>query len=165
MRDTHDPVLFEVAWEVANKGNTGYAAVEGAWLIKRAVGGIYTVLKTKAPSTVEEYGDKYFLVGPLSYKSAGLEVESLSLDSVHGSVGEALQDMSSKGVRFIYGRWLIEGSPKVILFDVGSMYSKLDEWKGDLWKESGVPSPPNDFEMNDSVVFGYIVAWFLGEVG
>jgi hypothetical protein len=29
---------------------------------------------------------------------------------------------------------------------------------------AGVPSPENDTEMNDSVVFGYLVAWFLGEV-
>ncbi|KAJ7572234.1 hypothetical protein C8J56DRAFT_44332 [Mycena floridula] len=30
-------------------------------------------------------------------------------------------------------RWLVEGSPRVLLFDTGSMYRRLDEWKGDLW--------------------------------
>ena len=29
---------------------------------------------------------------------------------------------------------------------------------------AGVPSPENDTEMNDTVVFGYLVAWFLGQV-
>ena len=43
-RDVHDPLLFECAWEVANK-----------------VGGIYTVIKTKVPVTVREYGDRYVL--------------------------------------------------------------------------------------------------------
>jgi glycogen(starch) synthase len=41
VRDVHQPLLFEVAWEVANK-----------------VGGIYTVIKTKVPVTVKEFGDR-----------------------------------------------------------------------------------------------------------
>lgn len=40
----------------------------------------------------------------------------------------------------------------------------LDEWKGDLWNLAGIPSPPNDHETNETIVFGYMVAWFLGEV-
>ena len=41
VRSVHQPLLFECAWEVANK-----------------VGGIYTVIKTKVPVTVREYGDR-----------------------------------------------------------------------------------------------------------
>lgn len=40
----------------------------------------------------------------------------------------------------------------------------MDEWKGDLWNLAGIPSPPNDHETNETIVFGYMVAWFLGEV-
>ena len=40
----------------------------------------------------------------------------------------------------------------------------MDEWKADLWNLAGIPSPPNDHETNEAIVFGYIVAWFLGEV-
>ena len=40
----------------------------------------------------------------------------------------------------------------------------MDEWKTDLWNLAGIPSPPNDHETNETIVFGYIVAWFLGEV-
>ncbi|KAF9584151.1 glycogen synthase isoform 1, partial [Lunasporangiospora selenospora] len=39
----------------------------------------------------------------------------------------------------------------------------LDEWKGDLWSIAGIPSPPNDHETNEAILFGYLVAWFLGE--
>lgn len=42
VRSVENPLLFECAWEVANK-----------------VGGIYTVIKTKVPVTVKEYGDRY----------------------------------------------------------------------------------------------------------
>jgi glycogen(starch) synthase len=40
----------------------------------------------------------------------------------------------------------------------------MDEWKTDLWNLAGIPAPPNDHETNETIVFGYIVAWFLGEV-
>lgn len=40
----------------------------------------------------------------------------------------------------------------------------MDEWKGDLWNVAGIPTPPNDHETNETLVFGYMVAWFLGEV-
>jgi glycogen(starch) synthase len=144
-RDVRNPLLFECAWEVANK-----------------VGGIYTVIKTKIPVTVSEYGDRYCLIGPLSYKSAPMEVEPE--EPTDPFLREAIESMRAKGVILLYGRWLVEGAPKVLLFDTGSQYSRLDEWKGDLWNLAGIPTPPNDHETNEAIVFGYIVAWFLGEV-
>ncbi|KAK0234763.1 glycogen synthase [Armillaria nabsnona] len=143
-RDVHHPLLFECAWEVANK-----------------VGGIYTVIKTKVPVTVSEYGDRYCLIGPLSYKTAPMEVEQQEPQDEH--LAATLDLMRSQGVKILYGRWLIEGAPRVLLFDTGSQYNRLDEWKGDLWNLAGIPSPPNDHETNETIVFGYLVAWFLGE--
>ncbi|KAF9898265.1 glycogen synthase isoform 1 [Lobosporangium transversale] len=145
LRNVHKPLLFEIAWEVANK-----------------VGGIYTVLKSKAPVTSHEYGDRYTMIGPLSYKTAPLEVETLEPDTPELRL--TLESMKERGVKFLYGRWLIEGAPKVLLFDTGSVYHKLDEWKGDLWNVAGIPSPPNDHETNEAILFGYLVAWFLGEL-
>lgn len=63
----------------------------------------------------------------------------------------------------IYGRWLIEGAPRVLLIDTKTAYGFLNEWKTDLWNSAGIPSPPNDDETNEAIVFGYLVAWFLGE--
>ena len=65
----------------------------------------------------------------------------------------------------LYGRWLIEGAPRVLLIDTKTGYQWLDEWKTDLWNVAGIPSPPGDDETNEAIVFGYLVAWFLGEVG
>lgn len=144
-RDVRNPILFECAWEVANK-----------------VGGIYTVIKTKVPVTVQEFGDRYCLIGPLSYKTAPMEVEAEEPTDEHFSA--AVQALRSQGVKVLYGRWLIEGNPRVLLFDTGSAYSRLDEWKGDLWNLAGIPTPPNDHETNETIVFGYLVAWFLGDV-
>ncbi|KAI9252597.1 glycogen synthase [Sporodiniella umbellata] len=144
-RDVYNPILFEIAWEVANK-----------------VGGIYTVIKTKVPVTVREFGERYTLIGPLSYKSAPMEVEAC--EPVNEKVKACLDVMSAHGVRYLYGRWLVEGSPYVLLFDTASMAHKLDEWKGDLWQTAGIPSPVADTETNDAILFGYLVAWFFGEL-
>ncbi|KAH9822382.1 family 3 glycosyltransferase [Melampsora americana] len=142
VRDVHNHLLFEIAWEV--------------------IGGIYTVIKTKAPVTCQEYGDRYCLMGPLSYKSAPMEVEAMEPETPE--LRDSLQSMRDRGVKYLYGRWLIEGGPRVLLFDTGCVMNRLDEWKSDLWNLAGIPTPPNDSETNDTIVFGYLVAWFLGEV-
>ncbi|KAF7361206.1 Glycogen [starch] synthase [Mycena sanguinolenta] len=90
-----------------------------------------------------------------------MEVEQEEPTDEH--LAATLESMRAQGVKALYGRWLIEGAPHVLLFDTGSMYSKLDEWKGDLWNLAGIPSPPNDHETNETIVFGYLVAWFLGD--
>lgn len=146
MRDISCPVLFEISWEVANK-----------------VGGIYTVIRTKAPVTAQEYGKSYFMIGPLFSNNASLEVEVTEPPPEHHTIRETIHSLKEKGIRIVFGRWLIDGYPYVLLVDLGSAYHQANEWKGDLWNVAGIPSPYNDNEMNDAIVFGYVVAWFLGE--
>ena len=129
--------------------------------MRSTVGGIYTVIKTKVPVTVSEFGDRYCLIGPLSYKTAPMEVEAQ--EPTDPALVQTIDSMRSKGIKLLYGRWLIEGAPQVLLFDTGSAYNRLDEWKADLWNLAGIPTPPNDHETNETIVFGYLVAWFLGE--
>ncbi|KNC96136.1 uncharacterized protein SPPG_08523 [Spizellomyces punctatus DAOM BR117] len=143
--DITKPLLFEIAWEVANK-----------------VGGIYTVIKSKAPVTCNEYGDRYCLIGPLSYKTAPMEVEAITQPQSE-AMKATLDNLAQRGVKYLYGRWLIEGAPHVLLLDVSSAYHRMNEWKSDLWSIAGIPSPPDDRETNEAIVFGYLVAWFLGE--
>lgn len=77
----------------------------------------------------------------------------------------SLESMRERGIDYVYGRWLVEGAPRVILFDTKTAYGNLEEWKADLWNTAMIPVPQNDDETNEAVVFGYVVAWFLGEVG
>jgi glycogen(starch) synthase len=72
--------------------------------------------------------------------------------------------MQERGIELMYGRWLIEGAPRVLLINTGTGYRWLDEWKADLWSAAAIPSPSGDHETNEAIVFGYLVAWFLGEV-
>jgi glycogen(starch) synthase len=47
----------------------------------------------------------------------------------------ALDQMRDWGFRVVYGRWLIDGYPKVLLFDIGSAAWKLDPWKHEVFSE------------------------------
>uniref|UniRef100_A0A8C0XTX2 Glycogen [starch] synthase n=1 Tax=Cyprinus carpio carpio TaxID=630221 RepID=A0A8C0XTX2_CYPCA len=56
--DMQDLLLFEVSWEVTNK-----------------VGGIYTVIQTKAKITVDEWGENYIMMGPYYEHNFKTQVE------------------------------------------------------------------------------------------
>lgn len=62
------------------------------------------------------------------------------------------------------GRWLVDGSPQVILFDIGSAAWKLDEYKQTLWDTCNIGIPHLDVEANDAVILGYLISEFLSEV-
>ncbi|KAF7510268.1 glycogen synthase isoform 1 [Endocarpon pusillum] len=125
------------------------------------LGGIYSVLKSKAPVTTAEYGERYCLIGPLNRASAAVEVEPL--EPSYPPLKDTITAMEERGISLLYGRWLIEGAPRVLLIDTSTGYPWLDEWKGDLWSAAGIPSPAGDSETNEAIVFGYLVAWLLGE--
>lgn len=91
-----------------------------------------------------------------------MEVEALT--PTNPQLAATIESMEERGIGIVYGRWLIEGAPRVVLIDTKTAYKFLDEWKADLWNTAGIPSPPGDDETNEAVVFGYLVAWFLGEV-
>lgn len=93
---------------------------------------------------------------------AAVEVEEL--EPRDPALIATIKSMNERGIQTLYGRWLIDGAPRVLLFDTSTAYHKLDEWKGDLWSTAGIPSPPDDSETNETIVFGYLIAWFLGEV-
>jgi len=91
-------------------------------------------------------------------------VEVEEIEPTNPELAETIQAMKDRGIHIVYGRWLIEGAPRVLLFDLKSASHYKNEWKADLWNVASIPSPDNDDETNDAVVFGYLVAWFLGEV-
>jgi glycogen synthase len=93
---------------------------------------------------------------------AAVEVEALTPSNPQ--LRATIASMEERGISIVYGRWLIEGAPRVLLIDTKTAYRFLDEWKSDLWNTAAIPSPAGDSETNEAIVFGYLVAWFLGEV-
>ncbi|XP_047722717.1 glycogen [starch] synthase, liver isoform X2 [Prionailurus viverrinus] len=73
-----DLLLFEVAWEVTNK-----------------VGGIYTVIQTKAKTTADEWGDNYFLIGPYFEHNMKTQVERC--EPINDAIRRAVDTMNKHG--------------------------------------------------------------------
>lgn len=93
---------------------------------------------------------------------AAVEVEPL--EPTNPELALSIENMRARGIEILYGRWLIDGAPRIMLIDTKTGYPHLDEWKADLWNSCAIPSPDGDEETNEAVVFGYLVTWFLGEV-
>ncbi|VDN95676.1 unnamed protein product [Brugia pahangi] len=125
----------------------------------REVGGIYTVLRSKAPISTEEYGDQYCMLGPLRDGKWQLEVEQIAPESRH--IATAIHKLKEGGFKTVYGRWLIDGYPKVILFDLGSGSRKMNDWKHELYERCQIGIPYEDIESNDAVILGFMIAMFL----
>ncbi|XP_011496033.1 PREDICTED: glycogen [starch] synthase isoform X2 [Ceratosolen solmsi marchali] len=136
---------FEAAWEAANK-----------------VGGIYTVIRSKAYISTEEMGDQYCLLGPYKESCAKTEVEETDFPQ-NNSLHKTVTILRDQGFKIITGRWLVDGNPQIILFDIGSAAWKLDEYKQELWNSCNLGIPHLDVEANDAIIFGYLVCQFIIE--
>ena len=72
--------------------------------------------------------------------------------------------VSFQNPQVVYGRWLIDGYPAVILFDISSGAKHLEAWKNELYDLSRIAIPWHDREANDATIFGNLCTWFLAEV-
>jgi len=139
-----EPLLMEVAWEAVNQ-----------------LGGIYTVLRSKVPSMVSRWGNRYCLVGPYVHDKAQVEFEAAPLV---GPVGEAVKAMNEMGYKAHYGRWLVTGRPHVVLLDLGPAWQQLDQIKYRLWADHHIPSHHDDL-CHNVMAFGESVRVLLELLG
>lgn len=114
--------------------------------------------------SIEPLSVHLYKIHPATTNTLQAAVEVEELETKDPALTATIKSMNERGIKTLYGRWLIDGAPRVLLFDTSTGYYKLDEWKGDLWSTAGIPSPPDDSETNEAIVFGYLIAWFLGEV-
>ncbi len=126
--------LFEVSWEVCNK-----------------VGGIHTVVATKAQTVKEELGDKYVLVGPDINREGG----NAEFEEDVNMLREWRQLLYGEGYRVRVGRWKIEGEPVVVLVDFSSLLAKKDDVLKFLWESYKVDSISGQWDYIEPVIFGY----------
>lgn len=132
--------------------------VEIGWEVCWQLGGIYTVLKTKAKAMVDEWGDRYLLVGPYNRGTAEIQFEPLPRTGIFGQACDILE--REKGVSVHFGKWLIAGEPQVVLIDFNRYRHRANELKYLMWKDHGIQTG-DEKEVEDCVIFGYLVADFL----
>jgi glycogen synthase len=88
----------------------------------------------------------------------------MAVNPTSPALQEAMDTLQKAGISSAYGRWLVEGSPRVLLIDVKAGFQFFEEWRQDFQALTGVLLPEEDDMSNDALVFGYLVTWFLAEV-
>ena len=126
--------LIEVSWEVCN-----------------LVGGIYTVLSTKAKTLQQLYKKHLIFIGPDLWENAVNE-SFIELD-------EVLHDWKIKasleGLKVRTGYWDIPGKPIVILIDFESYYSQKNQLYGQMWEWFKVDSLHAYGDYDEASMFAY----------
>ncbi|MDE6810674.1 MAG: glycogen/starch synthase [Muribaculaceae bacterium] len=132
-------LLFETSWEVCNK-----------------IGGIYTVLSTKANTLHKLYKDNVVFVGPDVWSennpSPYFEEVKTPLDSWKKTA------LLPEGVSVRTGRWNVPGRPVVVLVKFDSMYSLNDALFGEMWKIYGVDSLHAYGDYGEACAFSHAAA-------
>ncbi|MEI6122571.1 MAG: alpha-glucan family phosphorylase [Bacteroidota bacterium] len=133
--------LFEVSWEVCNK-----------------VGGIYTVISTKAPSIFEKLDDNYLLIGPDVWKETRNNPEFIEDKFLYKSWCVKAE---SEGLKFKIGRWNISGNPIVILVDFTPFFIQKDIVFSRLWEKYQLDSISGQWDYIEPALFGIAAAYII----
>ncbi len=131
--------------------------VEVGWEVCFQLGGIYTVLRSKAPLMVDHLDDRYLLVGPYHQESPQIEFEETPMT---GIFGKAALRANERGLVLRFGRWLVTGNPQVVLIDYAEHLDRAADFKYFLWKDHHIESG-DEPELTNTIVFGYLVTDFL----
>ena len=114
-------LLFETSWEVCNK-----------------IGGIYTVLSTKAKTLQQLYKDKVIFIGPDVWTKESPSPYFVETPSILSAWKKKANLPAGVSVRT--GRWNVPGKPIVILIKFDGMYSAKNQYYGEMWNRFGVDS-------------------------
>jgi glycogen phosphorylase/synthase len=127
--------LFEVSWEVCNK-----------------VGGIHTVVSTKALSVVEELNDCYISIGPDVWRESKEHPEFEEDSSLFPDWRESA---AREGLRVRIGRWKIAGRPIAVVLDFTPFIQRKDEIFKKLWESYKLDSISGQWDYIEPALFGY----------
>ncbi|HKK42982.1 MAG TPA: glycogen/starch synthase, partial [Bacteroidales bacterium] len=130
--------IFETSWEVCNK-----------------VGGIHTVISTKALNVINEVGENnYILIGPDVWREDVTNPEFIPDDTLFI---DWKSRAASEGLRVKTGRWNIAGRPIVILIDFTPYFGQQNEIFADFWETYKLDSITGQWDYVEPALFGYAV--------
>ena len=129
--------IFESSWEVCNK-----------------VGGIYTVLSTRAKTLQQVLKDKIIFIGPDFWK----EQESPYFREDNSLLAEWQWAAKEQGLKVRVGRWTVPGEPIAILVDFNPYFEKKNEIYGWLWEHYQVDSLHAYGDYDEASMFSYAAA-------
>ena len=129
--------VFESSWEVCNK-----------------VGGIYTVLSTRAKTLQEEMKDHIIFIGPDVWK----ENDCPYFKEDPSLFAEWQWEAKQQALNVRVGRWTIPGEPIAILVDFHPYFEKKNELYGWLWENYQVDSLHAYGDYDEASMFSYAAA-------
>ena len=129
--------IFESSWEVCNK-----------------VGGIYTVLSTRAKTLQDEMKDRIVFIGPDFWQ----EKESPYFKEDKSLFAEWQWEAKENGISVRVGRWTIPGEPIAVLVDFKPFFEKKNEIYGWLWEHYQVDSLHAYGDYDEASMFSYAAA-------
>lgn len=138
-------LLMESSWEVCNK-----------------IGGIYTVLSTKARVLHHQIEDRLVFIGP--------DVWSPETPSPYFVEKKTLLKSASTrmklplGLQVRVGRWDIPGSPLVVLVKFDTLYAELPRIYGEMWEAYGVDSLHSYGDYDEGCAFAVASAIVMKEL-
>lgn len=129
--------VFESSWEVCNK-----------------VGGIYTVLSTRAKTLQDMMKDRIIFIGPDCWKEKDCPYfkEDTTL------FADWKNDARDAGIIVRIGRWTIPGEPIAILVDFNPYFAQKDQIYTWLWENYQVDSLHAYGDYDEASMFSYAAA-------
>ena len=139
----HATTLIEISWEICNK-----------------VGGIHTVISSKAKKTKETYPE-YICIGPYIKEQAKQEFQEQETPE---KFKDAFNKIEQKGIKLRYGEWMIKGQPKTILIDFANLYEKKNDLKAELWNTNQIDSINAGWDFEEPMLFSYAATKLIQEL-
>ncbi|MCS7135328.1 MAG: hypothetical protein NZ893_02730, partial [Candidatus Aenigmarchaeota archaeon] len=140
-------VCLEVSFEAGNK-----------------VGGIYTVLVSKARFMKELYGDNYYAIG--FYNKNNLK--DFEEQSTPEKFKKIFEELENEGVKCYFGKWISANDVNLILLETSVFREKIingvrnvDLIKKQLWENFGVDSLRTGFDYDEPLAWSTAVGMLI----
>lgn len=126
--------IFETSWEVCNK-----------------VGGIYTVISTKA-ITLKENCTEFICIGPECFHESS---EHPEFEEDNTLFADWHKIATNEGLKFRIGRWKIPGNPIVFLVNFTDYFNEKDKIFAKFWEDYKLDSLTGQWDYTEPALFGY----------
>ena len=127
--------LFETSWEVCNK-----------------VGGIHTVISTKAINILSALKNNYILIGPDVWRGEG---EHPEFEEDRHLFRFWREKAGEEGLHIKIGRWKISERPVAVLIDFTPYFPQKDSIFSAFWETYKLDSLSGQWDYIEPALFGY----------
>lgn len=135
--------IFETSWEVCNK-----------------VGGIYTVLSSRAKTLKDNYQDQLVFIGP-DLKQPTANVDFKEDAKLFPAWKKAAANF---GVKCRIGRWMVPGEPVAVLVDFEPFFEQKNNIYAQAWELFSVDSIRAYGDYDEASMFSYAASRFAEAV-